>query len=69
MRYRKLGGTGIEVSDIGYGAWGIGGKQWQGGTDEESVRALHRAFELGLNFIDTPWLMETATASSWWDRW
>ena len=53
MRYRRLGRTGIEVSEVGYGAWGIGGNQWKGGTDEESVRALRRAFELGLNFIDT----------------
>jgi aryl-alcohol dehydrogenase-like predicted oxidoreductase len=53
MRYRKLGRTGFEVSEIGYGAWGIGGNQWKGGTDDESVRALRRSFELGLNFIDT----------------
>ena len=53
MRYRKLGRTNFEVSDIGYGAWGIGGKQWLGGDDDESVRALRRAIELGLNFIDT----------------
>ncbi len=53
MQHRKLGRTGFDISDVGYGAWGIGGKQWQGGTDGESVRALHRAFELGLNFIDT----------------
>lgn len=53
MRYRKLGRTGFEVSEIGYGAWGIGGKQWLGGNDDESLRALRRAIELGLNFIDT----------------
>jgi len=53
MRFRKLGQTGIEISEIGYGAWGIGQKQWLGGTDEESLGALRRAFELGLNFIDT----------------
>ena len=53
MRYRKLGRTGLEISEIGYGAWGIGGKQWKGGTDDESIRALRRSFELGLNFIDT----------------
>ena len=53
MRYRLLGRTGIQVSEIGYGAWGIGGKQWLGGTDDESVAALRRSFELGLNFIDT----------------
>jgi aryl-alcohol dehydrogenase-like predicted oxidoreductase len=53
MRYRRLGRTGIEVSEIGYGAWGIGGAQWGGADDDESIRALHRAIDLGLNFIDT----------------
>ena len=53
MNYRKLGDTGIEVSEIGYGAWGIGGKQWLGGDDETSLMALRKAIELGLNFIDT----------------
>jgi aryl-alcohol dehydrogenase-like predicted oxidoreductase len=53
MNYRKLGKTNLEVSDIGYGAWGIGGKQWLGGTDDESLLALHRAIELGVNLIDT----------------
>src|SRR5579875_3686573 len=53
MHYRKLGTTEAEVSEIGYGAWGIGGKQWQGGKDDESLRALKRSFELGVNFVDT----------------
>jgi aryl-alcohol dehydrogenase-like predicted oxidoreductase len=53
MRYRKLGRTGIEVSEIGYGAWGIGGAQWGGADDDESLQALHSAIDLGLNFIDT----------------
>lgn len=53
MNYRKLGKTEIAVSEIGYGAWGIGGKQWLGGDDESSLAALRRAIELGLNFIDT----------------
>jgi aryl-alcohol dehydrogenase-like predicted oxidoreductase len=53
MRYRKLGRTGIEVSEIGYGAWGIGGIQWLGGDDQEALRALHSAIDQGLNFIDT----------------
>jgi aryl-alcohol dehydrogenase-like predicted oxidoreductase len=50
---RPLGRTGIEVSEVGYGAWGIGGAQWIGARDDESVRALERAIDLGLNFIDT----------------
>jgi aryl-alcohol dehydrogenase-like predicted oxidoreductase len=53
MRYRTLGRTGLKVSEIGYGAWGIGGTQWLGGDDCESLAALRRALELGLNFIDT----------------
>jgi aryl-alcohol dehydrogenase-like predicted oxidoreductase len=53
MRHRKLGRTGLEVSEIGYGAWGIGGAQWGGADDDESIQALHRAIDLGLNFIDT----------------
>lgn len=53
MRYRRLGRTGWEVSEIGYGAWGIGGIQWLGGNDQEALTALRRAIELGLNFIDT----------------
>lgn len=53
MNYRKLGRTGLRVSEIGYGAWGIGGRQWLGGSDDESLAALRRALELGINFIDT----------------
>ena len=53
MRYRKLGRTHYDVSEIGYGAWGIGGKQWLGGDDDESLSALRAAIERGLNFIDT----------------
>jgi len=53
LKRRRLGRTGVSVSEIGYGAWGIGGSQWMGAQDEESLRALHRAMDLGLNFIDT----------------
>lgn len=53
MKYRKLGRTNFEIGEIGYGAWGIGGTQWLGGTDGEALGALRRAIELGLNFIDT----------------
>jgi aryl-alcohol dehydrogenase-like predicted oxidoreductase len=53
MKTRRLGRTGVSVSEIGYGAWGIGGSQWIGAKDDESLKALHRAVDLGLNFIDT----------------
>lgn len=53
MRYRELGKTGLSVSEIGYGAWGIGGSMWIGADERESVDALHRAIDLGVNFIDT----------------
>jgi aryl-alcohol dehydrogenase-like predicted oxidoreductase len=53
VNYRTLGKTGFAVSEIGYGAWGIGGKQWLGGADDESVEALNLAIDRGLTFIDT----------------
>lgn len=58
MKYRRLGGTGIDVSEIGFGGWGIGGNVngavAYGPTDDaESKLALLRAFELGVTFYDT----------------
>ena len=53
MNYRILGKTGLKVSEVGYGAWGIGKSGWIGASDDESVKALHRSIDLGLNFIDT----------------
>ena len=53
MNLRRLGRTGLEVSEIGYGAWGIGQTMWIGAEDADSLKALERAIDLGLNFIDT----------------
>jgi aryl-alcohol dehydrogenase-like predicted oxidoreductase len=53
MKQRPLGRTGLQVSEIGYGAWGIGGSMWLGAQDEESLQALNRAVDLGVNLIDT----------------
>lgn len=53
MRSRKLGGTGIEVSEVGFGAWGLGGGMWLGVEDDEGRRALHEALDLGVRFVDT----------------
>jgi aryl-alcohol dehydrogenase-like predicted oxidoreductase len=54
MRYRRFGRAGWQVSEIGYGLWGMGG--WTGSDDEESLEALTRAFALGCNFFDTAWV-------------
>ena len=51
MNYRNFGRTGWQVSEIGYGMWGMGG--WSGSDDDESDRALDLAVELGCNFFDT----------------
>jgi len=51
MRYRRFGRTGWQVSEIGYGMWGMGG--WTGSDDDESRQSLDRAIELGCNFFDT----------------
>jgi aryl-alcohol dehydrogenase-like predicted oxidoreductase len=53
MRYRRLGKTGFNVSEISFGAWGIGGDWWAGAVDEESIKSMRLALELGVNFIDT----------------
>jgi aryl-alcohol dehydrogenase-like predicted oxidoreductase len=47
MNLRTLGRSGIDVSEVGYGAWGIGGSMWLGAQDEESLRALNRASTSG----------------------
>ena len=52
MQYRKLGRTGWDVSTVSFGAWAIGGT-WGDVRDEESLAALHRALDLGVNFFDT----------------
>ena len=52
MEYRELGTTGYRVSTISFGAWAIGGS-WGAVDDTESIAALHRAIDLGVNLIDT----------------
>jgi aryl-alcohol dehydrogenase-like predicted oxidoreductase len=53
MQFRELGRTGIRVSEIGFGAWPIGGEMWGGQDDANSIAALHRALDFGCNFFDT----------------
>ena len=53
MNYRRFGRTGWEVSEIGYGMWGMGG--WTGSDDEQSMQSLQRAVDLGCTFFDTAW--------------
>lgn len=52
MQYRKLGRTGWNVSSISFGAWAIGGA-WGNVDDKDSLAALHRAIDNGVNFVDT----------------
>lgn len=51
MQYRRFGRLGWQVSEIGYGMWGMGG--WSGSEDEQSLKALERSVALGCNFFDT----------------
>jgi len=53
MKYRIFGRTKWKISEIGYGMWGMGG--WTGSDDDESMRSLQRAVDLGCNFFDTAW--------------
>jgi aryl-alcohol dehydrogenase-like predicted oxidoreductase len=51
VKYRRFGRTGWNVSEMGYGMWGMGG--WTGSDDEESLQALRQSVDLGCNFFDT----------------
>ena len=61
MQYRKFGNTDLKISEIGFGAWAIGGGAmigttaigWGNTDDEESKKAIHRSLDLGINFFDT----------------
>lgn len=57
LKTTQLGQTGLEITRIGFGAWAIGGGGWEFGwgpqDDEESIVAIHRALEQGINWIDT----------------
>ena len=53
MRYRTLGRTGFDVSDIAHGLWGMSG--WSESDDKESRKAIQLAIDLGCNFFDTAW--------------
>jgi len=53
MRYRRFGRMGWQVSEIGYGMWGMAG--WTGAEDEESLKSLQKAVDLGCTFFDTAW--------------
>jgi aryl-alcohol dehydrogenase-like predicted oxidoreductase len=54
MNHRRFGRTGWQVSDVGYGMWGMGA--WTGSDDAESLASLQRAIDLGCNFFDTAWI-------------
>ncbi len=57
LRTSQLGATGLEIARVGFGAWALGGGGWEFGwgpqQDEESIAAIQRAVELGINWIDT----------------
>ncbi|MFW6043180.1 MAG: aldo/keto reductase [Marinilabiliaceae bacterium] len=53
MQYTKLGKNGPVISTIGFGAWGISGRDWGQTDDEKSKKALHEALDSGITFIDT----------------
>src|SRR5919108_5691167 len=57
LKTAQLGQTGLEITRVGFGAWAIGGGGWEFGwgpqEDEQSIAAINRAVELGVNWIDT----------------
>jgi len=57
MQTKKLGNSDLDLTSIGFGAWAVGGSDWAHGwgpqDDQDSINAIHRALDLGLNWIDT----------------
>src|SRR4051812_33189935 len=53
MKTRPLGNTGYTVSEMGYGAWGLGADMWRGVNDNEGRNALREAVDQGITFFDT----------------
>ncbi len=53
MRTRPLGNTGFQVSAVGFGTWAIGGADWGRVDDRDSIKAIHRAVDVGINLFDT----------------
>ena len=53
MEYRTLGSTDLKVTAIGLGTWTMGGRWWGEVDDAESIATIHKALDLGVNFIDT----------------
>ena len=53
MNYRQLGNTGIQVSEIGMGCWGIGSDAYGASNDIESISTLIEAYHQGVTFFDT----------------
>src|SRR5664279_209181 len=57
MKTRKLGNSDLQITPVGFGAWAIGGPgwaySWGAQNDDDSIAAIHRALELGVNWIDT----------------
>src|SRR5256885_17151460 len=57
MKTKQLGNSDLHITPVGFGSWAIGGSGWQfawgNQNDDDSVAAIHRALELGVNWIDT----------------
>lgn len=53
MHYRALGATGLRISEVSLGTWAFGGDEWGPAYDDEAIRTIHRALDLGVNFLDT----------------
>ena len=53
MKYREVGNTGIEVSEVGFGTWELGGMEWGDISDEDALEVLRHAYDQGITFYDT----------------
>jgi aryl-alcohol dehydrogenase-like predicted oxidoreductase len=67
MNYRQFGRTEWQISEIGYGMWGMGG--WSNSDDQESLESLQAAVDLGVNFFDTAYVYGEGRSENFSVRW
>src|SRR3979411_399030 len=72
MQPRKLGNSNMDITPVGFGAWALGGGGWQFGwgpqDDNDSIAAIHRSLELGVNWIDTAAVYGLGHSEDVWPR-
>lgn len=70
MKYRRFGRLEWNVSEVGYGMWGVAGGEggWTGSSDVSGMAALEHSIQLGCNFFDTAWIYGRGHSEKCWGK-